>query len=84
MFPPNNFQMSNSRTRIVMTAPNIRSEFYDRIAVVTGAGSGISRAIAVPVYSLSDRAGYGTGDVPVVDGGLGFGKAIYTDLVKGA
>ena len=58
---------------------NTRVEFTIVELAVNTAG-----AIAVPVYPLSDRAGDGTGDVPVVDGGLWFGKAIYTDLVKGA
>lgn len=67
-----------------MTAPNIRSEFCDRISVVTGGGSGIGRAIAVRAYLLSDRAAYVTGDVLVVDGGQWLGKAIYTVPTKGA
>jgi hypothetical protein len=67
-----------------MTAPDIRSEFCDRIAVVTGGASGIGRAIAVRAYLLSDRAAYVTGDVPVVDGGQWLSKAIYTDPTKGA
>jgi hypothetical protein len=53
-----------------MTAPDIRSEFCDRVAVVTGL--------------LSDRAAYVTSDVLVVDGGQWLGKAIYTDPTKGA
>ncbi|MBU3066674.1 SDR family oxidoreductase [Nocardia sp. NEAU-G5] len=35
-------------------------------------------------YLLSDRAGYVTGEVLVVDGGQWLGKAIYTDPTKGA
>jgi len=67
-----------------MTTPDIRSEFCDRIAVVTGGGLGIGRAIEVRAYVLSDRAAYVTGDVLVVDGGQWLGRAIYTDPTKGA
>ncbi|MEU8797512.1 hypothetical protein [Spirillospora sp. NPDC048819] len=49
------------------------AEFTDRVAVVTGGGSGIGRAIAVRY-----AAGGGNVDVLSVDGGQWLGKAVYS------